>query len=1320
MKILSTITCCLLLLTTISGSLCAQNENNIWYFGYGAGFDFNSGVALTIANGQTAASEGTSSVCDPATGALIFYTDGVTVWNRNHAIMTNGTGLLGNFSSTQSALIVPTPGNRSLYYIFTNAPYEGGANLSVGSNYSVVDMSQSGGLGSVVQKNVSLLIPSTEKVVAMHSCDGRNYWIILHRYGTNEFLAYFLGSAGLSTIPIISTVGPIINDPFGALGYMMSSPDGRQLAMTTFSLFATTLFDFNPATGVVSNPQTIDMTARGYGLCFSPDGSKLYISGHSPGLVLQYDLSSRNLATITASRTVLQNMGTQIPGGLQLGPDGQIYMARFNSSWCAVIRNPNLAGVACGYVHDGILLSPGSSRFGITNFVYPFANGAATDTLRARFFLNDTTICANTCVTLRDSSLGAAFWTWYTPGATGDSAEGRNPKPICYNDPGTYTIQLIIEKNCARDTAYRTIHVIPVNTAFARFIVSDTTICPGWCVTVLDSSIYTQDWKWILTGSTKDTVMGSDPGPICYNHPGVYRIRLIAANQCSWDTIDQNIRVLPAPAISAGNDTTLCGGDAITLQGSGGVSYRWETPDGLSCTDCPNPVAHPTEKTTYIVRGFNDLGCSALDSITVDILAVDAGADTIICAGESVQLRSNSTGSHYRWSPAVGLSCTTCPDPIARPTSTTIYRAESWNDSNSCRAVDSVKVTVLPLSIVDAGADRNLCVGDSTRLIASGGGVAWRWSPSTGLDCDSCRTPMARPRALTTYRVAVTDSSGCTSFDSVTITLRPAPSVRAGFNRVICAGDSVHLHGYGNGTLRWSPADGLDCTDCSDPIARPAVTTTYRLTVTNSEGCTATDTLLVTIRTTAGIDAGADATLCRGDSIVLMPDAADSYLWSPSIGLSCTDCRNPVASPTETTTYHLLARFGASCSAVDSVIVNVIPPILADAGPDRSICPGESVMLSASGGTGYRWMPSPDLSCIDCANPTARPMATTTYYVLVTNDIGCTATDSVTVRVGGSLSVDLGPDVSLCGAQGVALHAKGYDAGAGYLFVWSPANGLSCTDCPTPLANPTTTTSYTVEITSPGGCKGSDMITVVVRNPTEMRAHIPNSLNVFPGARTSVPIVVENIPVGESISDLDIVLNYNTGMLRLDSMSLVGTRCANWNVVATAPDPKNGKFAMRITAPAGSSLPDSGTIMRAHFLSFLGSSITSDLPFSIDAVGNPCLRVATTPGHIQLDSICGLGWRLMEAMSENFALDQNIPNPFNATTEINFSIGLDGPVRLSIYAMSGEEVARLVDEPLGVGRYRIGWNAGDYPSGVYYCRLQTVSWSSSRFVVLLK
>ncbi len=130
-----------------------------------------------------------------------------------------------------------------------------------------------------------------------------------------------------------------------------------------------------------------------------------------------------------------------------------------------------------------------------------------------------------------------------------------------------------------------------------------------------------------MNGSHKDSISGRNPGSICYDKPGTYTIRLIVTSLCGADSLDQKIHII-VPAINAGNDTIICNGDSVILYASGAEQYRWETPDGLSCTDCPNPTLRPTKKSIYVVRGWNALGCSALDSITVDVLSVDAGRDT--------------------------------------------------------------------------------------------------------------------------------------------------------------------------------------------------------------------------------------------------------------------------------------------------------------------------------------------------------------------------------------------------------------------------------------------------------------------------------------------------------------------------------------------------------------------------------------------------------------------------------------------------------------------------------------------------------------------
>jgi hypothetical protein len=160
----------------------SQNQNKIWYFGDHAGLNFNSGSPVALLTGQLNTAEGCSSISDN-TGTLLFYTDGQKVWNRNHIVMPNGFGLLGDPSTTQSALIVPIPGSATLFYIFTIDDL--GGNMT----YSIVDMSMAAGLGDVTAtKNVLLHAAVSEKQASVLRCDG-NIWVISHKWTSNTFYA---------------------------------------------------------------------------------------------------------------------------------------------------------------------------------------------------------------------------------------------------------------------------------------------------------------------------------------------------------------------------------------------------------------------------------------------------------------------------------------------------------------------------------------------------------------------------------------------------------------------------------------------------------------------------------------------------------------------------------------------------------------------------------------------------------------------------------------------------------------------------------------------------------------------------------------------------------------------------------------------------------------------------------------------------------------------------------------------------------------------------------------------------------------------------
>ncbi|MFN5370403.1 MAG: hypothetical protein ACK5B6_02975, partial [Bacteroidia bacterium] len=250
-----------LLIFASANALDAQNSGrfNNWYFGSNAGVTFASGAPVALTNGALLTTEGSASISD-VNGNLLFYTDGVTVWNRNHVAMTNGTGLHGHASSTQSAIIVQKPGSTNLYYIFT-ADADAGVN---GIKYSEVNMSLSAGLGAVTaNKNISLRTPSCEKLTAVRHCNNTDLWIVSHDWNSNSFRTWLVTSAGVNTTPIVSAAGVTATGVSqGSYGQLKANPDGNKLlaayyGLSTGGVNKMEAYDFNNSTGVVSNALTL-------------------------------------------------------------------------------------------------------------------------------------------------------------------------------------------------------------------------------------------------------------------------------------------------------------------------------------------------------------------------------------------------------------------------------------------------------------------------------------------------------------------------------------------------------------------------------------------------------------------------------------------------------------------------------------------------------------------------------------------------------------------------------------------------------------------------------------------------------------------------------------------------------------------------------------------------------------------------------------------------------------------------------------------------------------------------------------------------------
>jgi hypothetical protein len=333
---------------------------NNWHFGWFASMQFTTGTPVETLGSGMISEEGSASYSDD-NGNLLFYTNGGggdngnippgAVWNRNHQIMPNGTitSGAGCSSSPQSALVIPKSGSATAYYLYTM----GCASMQVGLRESIVDMSLDGGLGNLSQvgTQISTMSMLAEGLTATRHANGTDYWIVIHDGGSNEFYVYPHTAAGIGS-PVTYAVGS--NDSYGQIKI---NAGGNVLAC------GTQVFDFNNATGAISNPRSTGRSA--WGRSFSPSGRYLYISGAlGQGNIYQYDLQAADLA---ASEVLIAG-GNLFAGPMQLGPDGKIYVAVYGHSAVSVLNAPESAGLSCNFVLDQVDLS-NQCQLGLPNYI---------------------------------------------------------------------------------------------------------------------------------------------------------------------------------------------------------------------------------------------------------------------------------------------------------------------------------------------------------------------------------------------------------------------------------------------------------------------------------------------------------------------------------------------------------------------------------------------------------------------------------------------------------------------------------------------------------------------------------------------------------------------------------------------------------------------------------------------------------------------------------------------------------------------------------------------------------------------------------------
>ncbi len=921
-------------------TLPVSKSDNNWYFGGNyffptfdaAGINFNPSSPVPLTNGNQEALEGCATMSDADNGTLLFYTNGINVWDNTHAVMPNGTGLFGGYSTSQTALIVPFPGNRNLYYIITG---NGSTDIYKGYYYSIVDMSLNGGKGDVTTKNTVFFTgpcPEAQSAAARVSHEALSgtvkykgdclrpaeYWVIIPAC-KDTFKTFLINSAGIN--PPVTTVAPDNN--YNGAGYSCVSPDGNKYAISQYGggTNKIRLFDFDRNTGSLTNEKHITyyITQHSYyenfyGIAFSPNSSVLYAP--FTDRLYQWNLKAANISASVYKATYADTVDML---GCNLGPDGKIYISNdLNRSSLTVINNPDVLGAGCNLVHHGFFLGGRKSKYGLQNIV-PLA---PTDTIKLNSSYTSTIVPCTFQVNFSDSSCrfrpDSVTTTWdYGDGTVSTYNTIQYPSHT-YLNPGTYNVKMLLSKSCYfSDSVTKQIVIDPLLSFTTTAVPANCNLPNGSAAAnpIGGNPSYTYSWSSGSTNQTASSLL-----------PNTYSVTVTDIDGCtsvSTVTISNSAGPVVTLSVSA---AVLCNGGTGSLSasisgGTGPYTYSWSngtTSTSASTTNLLSGVAANTY--SIVISDVN--GCSGSSTVVTltDPALLSAPTFTITkanCGLNNGTALANSTGGTgaltYSWSNA------------ATGQSVSNLSANSYTviviDSNGCSqtnviSIDSViRPIINTLSTVDP-----LCNGDATGIatmsVSTGAApFTYQWSGSGGTNTS------ASGLTAGTYSFTLTDSVGCQVIKTVSITQPPLLVLNPNSTPDNCDstnGTAQANASGGTGILQYNWSTGNTLSAITGLGAG-----TYSVTATDANNCTQFASVIVLPNNGPAANAGNDVVIATGTSTILSANGGGSYQWSPSTGLNCITCQNPTAAPTKTTTYYLTVTDVNGCTDMDSLIVTV-------------------------------------------------------------------------------------------------------------------------------------------------------------------------------------------------------------------------------------------------------------------------------------------------------------------------------------------------------------------------------------------------------------
>ena len=947
----------------------------------------------------------------------------------------------------------------------------------------------------------------------------------------------------------------------------------------------------------------------------------------------------------------------------------------------------------------------------------------------------DVVICFGQSDTIGSPALPGVDYFW-TP-STGLSCTNCAQPIASPTSTTTYTVTATFQGSCL----FYPTDDVTVTVSNPSFSMTDITYCPSGGPVFLGSAAPTgmSTYNWTPASQVSNSIVQNtfttSPPP---NSRTTYTLTVTDVNGCvssaSLDIIPEN-----APP-EAGDNRALCLGQSTVL-GSGGnptgvnISYSWSPATNLSDPNSPSPVFTPTSTGVFTYTLYKtdaNTFCTSMSEVVVTVsdLQLPPLTNAIICQGASVQIGTvPSIGIEYFWTPGLTLSDSTLSNPIATPLTSTIYELTAVG-ANGCTDHTSVTVTVSssPAPIVNI-PDIEHCLGvlfDTLRpTVTPPANYNYLWTPNNGLlSSPTVPNPRVETGSIGTsvYTLTVTNASnGCSTSGTVSVTIKstPIPTVKILTDNSICQGENTILTVSGNATsYNWD--NGLGTGD--NHSVSPTNTTTYAVTGIDTNGCTNTDSVTITVHSLPVITAR-DTSSCKDTSITLLADTpgAIGYVWTvidpdgqinsgentPTPNVSTS---NIGATTDQQVRFQVEATDSNGCTNIHVVTVTFVAicDSIEITIPDYSICEGECVDVLAQVAHGtppfYFTWDSEITSDTTAGHHNICPTATKTYSIRVQDVNGRYRDTTFTITVNPLPIVIAQDDTVICLGGTVPIMASG-----ALTYSWDNSLGTGASH----TVSPTTTTTYTVVGTDTNGCVNTDDVTVTV-NPLPI-VSAGNDTNLCLGASTILTATGANtyswdngLGTGAShtvspttTTTYTVVGTDANGCVNTDSVTVGINSGLNANFTAT---PLLGTPPLNIVFTNNST----GTTFYWDFGN--GKKDTTTTPNGTTATDYLTTGTYTVMLIAELNGCRDTMLITINVFSNSLLIIPNIFTPNGDGINDRFKVRHEGIKTLSIQIYN--RWGTLLTEITHVDGF---WDGGDHPAGTYYFILKAVGFDEKKY-----